>query len=87
MNTYISTRILALILVIFYRGLLFGQTVTTLTSGFNANGGISIDSTEAIFVAHFDSVLDNPRGAEVYKILRDGSFSVFAIGLKKQKRF
>ena len=80
MNTHISTRILALILVIFYRGLLFGQTVTTLTSGFNANGGIAIDSTGAIFVAHFGSVLGNPRGAEVYKVLRDGSFSVFAIG-------
>ena len=59
-----------------------GQTVVTLTTNLNASGGVSVDTSGDIYVADFGIFLNNANGTNVYKVLRDGSFSVFATGLR-----
>ena len=58
------------------------QTVETLTATLNASGGVSVDARGDIYVADFGTTLGNANGTTVYKVLRDGSFSVFATGLQ-----
>lgn len=59
-----------------------GQTIVeTVTSPFNASGGVSIDDTGIVYVADFGQALNNANGTNVYKILSDGSIQLFATGL------
>lgn len=59
-----------------------GQEVKTLTSSFQASGGVSVDVRGDIYVADFGILLNNANGTQVHKVLRDGSVSVFANGLR-----
>lgn len=55
--------------------------VSTLTASFNGSGGVAVDSAGNIYVADYGQTLPNANGTTVTKVLRDGSFSVFATGL------
>ena len=59
-----------------------GQTIVqTITSSFNASGGVSIDDTGIVYVADFGQTLSNANGTKIYKVLVDGSIQLFASGL------
>lgn len=57
------------------------QTVETLTSPFNAAGGVTVDKNGVVYVADFGNFLPTNGGTNVYKVFPDGSTSLFATGL------
>ena len=57
------------------------QTVTTLTGQFNASGGVTVDTSGAIYVADFGAALGIQTGTNVYRVTLNGDVTVFASGL------
>jgi hypothetical protein len=59
------------------------QTVETITSSFNASGGVSIDDSGIVYVADFGQFLNQANGTKVYKVYDDGNGTTveFATGL------
>jgi len=63
--------------------LTFPQTVETITTSFNASGGVSIDDSGTVYVADFGQFLNQANGTKVYKVYDDGNGTTveFASGL------
>jgi len=57
------------------------QTVETITSSFNASGGVAIDDSGIVYVADFGEFLNQANGTKVYKVFGDGTIEEFASGL------
>lgn len=57
--------------------------VETITSPFNASGGVAIDDSGTVYVADFGQFLNLANGTKVYKVYDDGNGTVveFATGL------
>jgi hypothetical protein len=81
MNRTFLSNFFAIICLLIANSLVFGQTVSTLTSSFNGSGGVAVDQSGNIYVGDFGATLSNGNGTTVTKILRDGSLSVFATGV------
>ncbi len=62
----------------------FPQIVETITSPFDASGGVAIDDSGTVYVADFGQALNFANGTKVYKVYDDGSGTVveFASGLQ-----
>lgn len=68
-------------LILLFASFCFAQTVSTLTSSFNASGGVAYRDG-FVYVADFGTALNQADGTNVYKVdPTDGSFSIFASGL------
>jgi len=77
-------QILFFLVFIIATGLqVFSQTVTveTITTPFNASGGVAIDDSGIVYVADFGSTLGLANGSNVYKVYDDGTIKLFASGL------
>lgn len=73
---------MALVLLLAHSAM--GQVmVSTLTTEFNASGGVAIDTAGFVYVADFGIFLNMANGTNVYRVSpHDGSFSVYASGLQ-----
>lgn len=60
----------------------YPQIVETITSSFNASGGVAIDDSGTVYVADFGQFLNQANGTKVYKVY-DGTGTIleFASGL------
>jgi len=56
--------------------------VETITSSFNASGGVAIDDSGTVYVADFGLYLNTANGTKVYKVYDDGTVQEFASGLQ-----
>jgi hypothetical protein len=72
-----------LVIVVFPFLTAHGQvTVETLTAPFNASGGVAIDDSGIVYVADFGQSLGFANGTSVYKVLGDGTVSLFSSGFQ-----
>lgn len=67
--------------VILGSDLLAQVTVETITSPFNASGGIAIDDSGIVYVSDFGLHLNTAGGTQVFKIMPSGTVVEFATGL------
>ena len=75
MRTAIS-RVIVLATVLL-AGTASGQSVSTVTSAFNASGDIAVDTAGNIYVANYGQTLAQASGTRVYKVTVDGDISIF----------
>ncbi len=60
----------------------FPQYVETITTPFNASGGVAIDDSGTVYVADFGNTLSLANGTKVYKVFDNGTVQEFASGLQ-----
>ncbi len=75
--TFSKRSFLTFLFSIFTSLALLGQTVSTLTGGFSASGGVRTDSDGNIFVADFGPNF-NVAGTQVYRITPEGDVSIYS---------